>query len=483
MIDKKKKLVSLNDYGLYAKPFNQPSRGGERFLFSSEKLSKSLTDCIIKCIADKELSSDKFQFVNYVFRYNKFLPNDQKFTSHFDTPYYDPANKHYSKYTLLLYLTSGTADPVLSIDKQSVRIRKIDTKGEIAGIIFDQKYEHEGKAYIDNDKIFLRSDLIFSYDEKVQITFDPEVSKKFNIACYMTKESIYNNELEEYASECFNQAAEARVYLTEKKLTEEILVHKRYKDIDFVTNGYDYWFTKDISLDEAAIMVILDYFNCKSESGIVFNKLTYSKVIKLEIKDINQILKYLTTESNQKKHYKEEEHKEEIKEEKQIEKKNKRAPCCETHYRNSFSPYECADVMAYFDLCKKEETTQINNFKEKFGVCILGEDIEIDKARINLTADNYILFDNQIPVVNFAGCWNGGCSYKNFVAVAPKILTGYTNMPPIPFKIYQDGYHLRIELFNNTFVRKGQERIKGYSIVTEPTCWDYGYDPIMITDY
>ena len=53
--------------------------------------------------------------MNHVFRYNKFEPSDNKFISHYDTPYYAKVTKHYSKYTLILYLTSGTASPILKV--------------------------------------------------------------------------------------------------------------------------------------------------------------------------------------------------------------------------------------------------------------------------------------------------------------------------------------------------------------------------------
>ena len=83
MLDKSNKLLPLDKYGFYVQPLNKDSRGGERFIFQSETLSKSLTSCIKKYIKDKDLITPKFRFVNYVFRYNKFKPNDRKFFSHY----------------------------------------------------------------------------------------------------------------------------------------------------------------------------------------------------------------------------------------------------------------------------------------------------------------------------------------------------------------------------------------------------------------
>ena len=139
-----------------------------------------------------------FKFVNYVFRYNKFKPGDKKFIAHYDTPYYDAKNKYCSKYTIIIYLTKGNANPALQI--HNVHINKID---EFTCIIFNQKYEHEGIAFIDTDKIFLRSELIF-YDYDYQ--YDDNIAKIFNKACYLTKQSMFNSEIKEYTNKLFNQS-------------------------------------------------------------------------------------------------------------------------------------------------------------------------------------------------------------------------------------------------------------------------------------
>jgi len=244
MTDKSGMLKSLDQCGLYTQPLNKMSRGGQRFIFSSEILSKNLSESIVRYMKHPQLTNKKFRFVNYVFRYNKFKPGDKKFVSHYDTSYHNPSRKHHSKYTLLLYLTPGSADPVLSFGDDQVQINSIDTKGGIKGIIFDQKYEHEGKAYIEGDKIFIRSELIYEYDDN-EFTIDNEVSKKFNIACYMTKQSLFTPEVEKYSSDMFNQAAKARVSIAKNLNLPELFLYKRYKNTDFVTNGYDYWFQKN----------------------------------------------------------------------------------------------------------------------------------------------------------------------------------------------------------------------------------------------
>jgi len=91
-------LLSLDKYGFYTPPFNKLSRGGQRFIFSSQRLSQSLTIAIKRWHTIR-----KFKFVNYVFRYNKFKPNDKKFASHYDTPYHDSRRRHYSRYSFIIF--------------------------------------------------------------------------------------------------------------------------------------------------------------------------------------------------------------------------------------------------------------------------------------------------------------------------------------------------------------------------------------------
>lgn len=123
MRDPSKKLLELDQYGLYTKPLNKLSRGGDRFIFTSNSLSSYITKSINKFIKGKHVLIDKnFRFVNHVFRYNKFKPSDMKFISHYDTPYHDPVNKHYSKYTLLLYLTQESGSPAIVFDNGNLSL-------------------------------------------------------------------------------------------------------------------------------------------------------------------------------------------------------------------------------------------------------------------------------------------------------------------------------------------------------------------------
>jgi len=494
--DSSKMLLFLDKCGLYTTPINKLSRGGERFIFASRTLGNSLTSAIKNYIPDKNLINEDFEFVNYVFRYNKFKPSDRKFTSHYDTPYHDPSLQYYSKYTLLLYLTSGMADPILSIDNGKLNINQIENDGLIKGVIFDQKYEHEGKSFIDSDKIFIRSELIYDYSGE-KLTFDLEISRKFNIACYMTKQSVFNPELEKYASDCFNQVAQARLNLAKIGKTKDILIHKIYRGISFVTNGYDYWFQKDISLKMAAVMTLLDYLGCKYKECDCSkdnepNKIKFDKPIEeLEgITDVKEIFKFLQNLSHPSPKENEKDFKEESKLEDQgneIGKENEdnifeslKSDLKKREYSETEEAHKklkkafcdsCGEVPDQYDFYYFIERKHIDlkaklaNLQKEFTLFIFNKEIKIKKSNIKINHDT-IIFDERIPSVNFAACREHKLSDDYVGEIVSKedlLISGYTNIPPISYIEYDEGYHLKIELFNNGFVRAQDKKLTKYN--------------------
>jgi len=481
LADNNKTLLSLDKCGLYTTPVNKLSRGGERFIFASQVLGNSLTTAINKYIPNKGLINDKFRFVNYVFRYNKFKPSDRKFASHFDTPYHDPARKHYSKYTLILYLTPGTADPVLNVDHGKLRIDQVENNGFMKGVIFDQKYEHEGKSFVDTDKIFMRSELVYEYSEK-ELSFNSDVSKKFNIACYMTKQSVFNPELERYASECFNQVAQARLDLANAKLTEDILLSKKYHGIPFVTNGYDYWFQKRISLKAAAVMTLLDYFGCKYKDH---NCSEYNEPQKLQfdspieelkdIKDVKDIFAFLQNKSNSNhQHEMKEERENQIAGSLQLKPQEVKAAVFNAFFKQ-LDREECdfcegehptrGEIKEFLEENHYEVEGEISDLKKDFSIFIFNKEIKIETEKIQIN-ENTITFNEKIPSVNFASCQysiDDDGAVDQF-AQRDLYVSGYANIPPIPYVAHDEGYHLKIELFNNGFVRNQQFEFTKYEI-------------------
>jgi len=75
-----------------------------------------------------------------------------------DTPYYDRANQHISKYTIIIYMSGGKGNPALRIGggedgKERESVVEFNTLCDMQCVIFDQKYEHEGSAYADKNKV------------------------------------------------------------------------------------------------------------------------------------------------------------------------------------------------------------------------------------------------------------------------------------------------------------------------------------------
>jgi len=148
---------------LYVAPLNKATRGGERFIFHPALLSKALSEAmrssdVLSKLAQGRLPSS-FE-MNYVFRCSKFVSGDAMFTSHLDTPYYDSERSQVSRYTLLIYLTAGRNEPALRVC--DVELNEIEG---MTCVIFNQSYEHEGRPFMEGDKISVRGELVFKDKE------------------------------------------------------------------------------------------------------------------------------------------------------------------------------------------------------------------------------------------------------------------------------------------------------------------------------
>ncbi len=274
-------LLQLDQLGLYQKPSNSSTRGGERFIFSSEKLSSALTEAFRAMEKDSaDLDCKRFTAVNHVFRCNRFAPGDAKFEAHMDTPYYDPAKGQVSKFTMIIYLSSGSGSPVMKVWDNSDENSEKNSTFELTKVkqfdcvIFDQQYLHEGNPFVKTNKVFLRTELIFNY---WKLNHTPEVGKLFNSAVYMTLQSTFQPALSRYAHELYERVNTLHWGLTDDTSAPPLVLQKRWRgSFVFATNGCDYWFpyvhepgsvngsTPHDYLKEIAVIAILDYFNGRS---------------------------------------------------------------------------------------------------------------------------------------------------------------------------------------------------------------------------
>lgn len=471
-------LNELDELNLYTKPLNDKVRGGKRCIFRSENMAYKLTRALRKRFDDKKCClrqlHEGFIQVNEIFRLNKFRKDDEKFYSHYDTPYLDASKKMCSKYTILIYISDGKGKDILKIGDMSINEMNI---GDC--IIFDQKYEHEGNPYDEGDKIFIRSELIYM---DANMDYDKEIAKIFNIGCYMTKQSTFDGELQKYASDAYNHVVKMR-YKYKTPLFRTKLLHKLFRGVNFITNGNDYWYPKAIDLKHAVMITITDYFGGKYN----LNKTNTNESVKLlnfDVEDDDSIFCYLTKLDmgykeeviNKLKWKKLEKYVNDYfegysDEEDKIDKydnKPNRKPierrkidydekkytdswdyehsifphCCPFHTQGPIDPRKCKDVMDCYNVLVKSNNDLMNRTTVAIfdgRIIINMDDIEITKNKIKFKSDN------MMHRINFAACWNCDNDPRDFI-LEGKNITSF-KIPDIDYCSTEKGVKCRLICF------------------------------------
>ncbi|EAR98724.1 hypothetical protein TTHERM_00582300 (macronuclear) [Tetrahymena thermophila SB210] len=446
-------LLSLDKLNLYTQPLNNSQRGGNRLIFHSNQLSYSLTKMIQE---SKFFDLKNFRHVNNVFRLNNFAPGDKKFKSHYDTPFSDRSQKLYSKYTMLIYLTANkqinSNQPPLTIEDFV-----IDQIQENSCIIFDQKCKHEGNSYLDNHKIFIRTELIYLIEDQIQ---DNDVARVFNMACYMTKELNY----QQYSADLFNKCVKMRYNIKQDddNALEKVFLMKRNLEIIYITDGNYYWFPKHIPLQLIAILIILDYFN-----GRVYDL----NNVKIQSKPIN--LKQQIQDGSDESIFKLLELTNFYDESIQVEKAQ------DLSKLNDFIPNNlCEDFDVFSHDCGKKSITSKSAFKfekrksinqlqsvfDQNPVLIFDNIIKINYSQIVIQKDDQIsgkikfneIYLNSLNQINFASSYvECGCEQQydedDVVLFKDKKIHTF-HLPNIPFQIFEKGIKLSIDIFNNGFI-------------------------------
>ncbi|SEH03973.1 hypothetical protein SAMN05444920_15018 [Nonomuraea solani] len=429
------RLEQLDELKLYVPPLNAASRGGERFIFHSALLAEALTAAVADALPFS--AADGFSHVNPVFRCNRFEPGDANFHRHRDTPYYDAARRHISRYTMLLYLTGGTGSPALDL----VGGAALSEIADFTCVLFDQRYEHEGAPYHDGRKVFLRTELIFAAGE---ITEAPEIGELFSKACYLTGESVFAPELARHADAYYNQVAAAHwAGLGEGAPAREAFVHKEFRGVHFVANGYDFWFAKTDALSpaECAALTLLDYFNCKL-GDTAFRALCSTEVI--ESGDAGWIPEFLRarqggpamTRADKSAFFPE------------PERPDSRI-CCPFH------------SSGYYDPTRHDEIIELYTDAQSFAkahilpapILMLGEDVALDPDRFVIQDGLiHVLGKDALTPVNFAACWNDESIPEDYVTVAAKVGVAQFLVPPIIYTESDGCYHLSFDFFRNSWM-------------------------------
>lgn len=468
------RLEGLDASNLYVPPLNGGSRGGERFIFHSALLADALTEAVSRALPEPMLHG--FSHANPVFRCNRFEPGDANFHRHRDTPYYDAARGHVSRYTVLLYLTGGSGEPALDLTG-GVALTDI---AAFDCVVFDQRYEHEGAPYRDGRKVFLRTELVYHRAES-DIAHDPEIGALFGRACYLTGESVFAPELARYADAYYNRVAAAHWNVpTADEARREPFVHKRFRGVDFVANGYDFWFGRreGLSLAACAAITLLDYFNCKL-GDTAFRDTCESAVIEAE--DADWIPAFLAEQRGVTKgEFADARPGDAVAPfDKSLffpESEESNGACCPFH-----------DAMD-FDATRLDEIVELHEAAQDFAkahimpapILMLGQDVVLDPEKF-VVRDNriHVLGKDSLTPVNFAACWNAGGTEANYLDVAATVDAAHFLVPPILYTETDDCFHLRFDFFRNTWMVKHHQlpvpvpRIRGIEEMDfDPDEWD-----------
>ncbi|WP_405614485.1 hypothetical protein [Streptomyces sp. NBC_01508] len=435
--DARASLERLDTLNLYVPPLNAVSRGGERYIFHSALLADALTGAMAQALP--EPLRDGFSHVNPVFRCNRFEPDDTNFHRHRDTPYYDAGRRHISRYTVLLYLTGGSAEPALDLTPVA-SLTEIDA---FTCVVFDQRYEHEGAPYADGRKVFLRTELVFAAP-KTEFTQDPEIGELFSKACYLTGESVFAPELARHADAYYNQVAAAHWNGLVPRTDSEPYVHKDFRGVRFVANGYDFWFAKSdkLSLTECATIALLDYFNCKIGDS-AFRALCDTEVIEADNTDwIPAHLRDRPSDSAVAPIDKslffpdpEDPHDDDM--------------CCPFHRSESFDATRHDEIIGLYEDAQTASKAHIMPAP----VVMLGEDVLLDPDKFVIRGNSiHVLGKKSLTPVNFAACWNWGGFPDMYIDVESTVGVADFVVPPILFTESDDCYHLQFDFFRNSWM-------------------------------
>ncbi|GAA4078064.1 hypothetical protein [Actinomadura miaoliensis] len=439
------RLEGLDALNLYVPPLNAASRGGDRFIFHSALLAEALTAAVAEAMPRSLL--DGFSHVNPVFRCNRFEPDDANFHRHRDTPYYDAARGHVSRYTILLYLTGGSGAPVLDLTDGGA-LTEIEP---FTCVIFDQRYEHEGAPYRDGRKVFLRTELVFTDPD---VEHDPEIAALFSKACYLTGESVFAPELARHADVYYNEVAAAHWNGGLAPGAGRVpFVHKRFRGVHFVANGYDFWFAKsdELSLAECAAITLLDYFNCRL-GDTAFRALCDSEVIEADDTAwIPAFLKDRRGESpvvpfDKSMLFPEPE-----------EPATGELPDCACGLCDGgmlgphFDTTRNADIIKHYTRAQDAAKAEILPAP----ILMLGEDVLLDPDMFVVEGNRiHVLGKKSLTPVNFASC-QGGPSFpsaETFIDTAGTVGVAHFLVPPILFAESAGCYHLKFDFFRNSWM-------------------------------
>lgn len=446
-------IARLSALDLYVRPLNAASRGGERFIFHHAALAHALTGALRGAMPKRALRG--FVHVNPVFRANRFQPHDAPFAPHHDSPYRDVAQGHVSRYTMLIYVTGGEGAPALKVKEQAFNEIK-----PMTCVIFDQRDEHEGAPYLKGAKVFLRTELIFKAEGLIE---EPSLGRLFSIANYMTGECAFEETLAPYTHACYDKVAQARWEGKPPETAQaEPFLHKSYKGIDFIANGYDFWFSRaqGISLEDCAALTILDHFNCKLGTR-TFKQVCEAKIVKGAATG-DWVTSYLRDRPA-------------------LDprhgglgrlSKERLFPEAERVDPALIVPVgEISEHHEWFDDEHKAQHGQIVALYQQrqrqakaallpASIWMLGQEVFLDPSRFIIEGDKiHVLSTARHAPLHFAAMSYYDIEVEDYVVAECEVDAPYLLVPPILWREVEGCYHLMLDFFRSTWMVEHQDRV------------------------
>ena len=423
-------LLRLDELPLYAAPLDTTSRGGQRYIFHCAQLAESLGSAVRAALPESMRAG--FSHVNPVFRCNRFEPGDAPFHPHLDTPYFDADRHHVSRYTLIVYLTGGHG--TLQIGDVA-----LDTIEPMTCVVFHQRYEHAGTPYADGRKVFLRTELIF---EDRTVEHDPRIAAVFARACYLTGESMRAPELARDAAAAYNRVAAAHWQGLRGDLAEPF-VHKQFRGVRWLANGYDFWFSKETPLVECAALTLLDYLNCQFDDK-PFRAACTSEVVR-DIDPEAFVARFPSARACGV-----------VDKSRMFPSPEAQLRCCPTHTRSAFDPTVSDDVVELYDAAQRFARDRI----APAPILMLGQEVFLDPSRFVVEGNRiHVLSAERLAPVNFAACWNSNSRPPNYVDVDAAVGVVQPLVPPILWEATASTHHLMFDFFRNSWAARHEQLV------------------------
>jgi hypothetical protein len=447
------KLLDLDKLNLYTLPLNNSSKSGKRMIFSSIILSDIITNLISK--VDITEIKNNFNSINQIFKFNSFSSTDKNIEKYYNIPFIDSSNNLYSKYTILIYLTGGknNNDGILKIDDYVINEMEENTF-----IIFNQKYNYIENPFLQNNKIVIRSELLY----KLKNTeFQELVSSYFNNSSYfISNEYTNNNDSNKYSRNLIDHTINLKKQIIKLK-SKIIYLIKKYSDVIFITNGYNYWFSARIDLHQVTGIILIDYFNSKElsvsetkiESNIWFcneeiNDLTINNFLNIEQRKI--ILEYNKNNKNISitKKINENELNNKMKDiikYKTIIFDSLENSYCEIKNKQSY-------LLEYFKSTYEQCVDALEKETKNATVLIFEKKIKINTNMITIKDNEIILSNRKQKIINteYSKGYNTSDMYK-YIGTNKKIIDGF-QLPNIKYSKNEKTWKLSIDMFDNEYI-------------------------------